>query len=97
MPNPTVLAQLTEERDEALAEVAQLRTRLEARDRLAGRELLKLELLKDAAQRALEYLTAPNPYADPEQLLVTTVAHLEDALEANGLRALKFEITSDKN
>lgn len=97
MPNPADLTQLTEQRDEALAEVTRLRARLDARDRAASRDLLRLELLKDAAQRALEYLTGPNPYADPEKLLAATVAHLEDALEVSGSQALKFEITSDKN
>lgn len=56
-----------------------------------------VELLKEAALAALEYLLSPNPYADPETQRRRVVARIQDALEVNGLRALAFEIRSDKN
>lgn len=89
--------QITQECDRALAEVARLQARLEAQEQANGKASIKLELLKDAAYRALEYLTAPNPYADPQKLLETTIAHLEDALAVNGSQVLRFELVSDKN
>jgi hypothetical protein len=97
MPNLADQEQITEERDQALAEAARLRARLDAKERAEAKAAMKLELLKDAAQRALEYVTAPNPYADPKKLRETTVANLEDALAVNGSQILKFEIVSDKN
>jgi hypothetical protein len=75
--------QITKERDQALAENARLKARL--------------ELLKEAAVRALEHLNGPNPYADKEWQRKTAVAHLEDALEVNGQQVLRFEVWSDKN
>ena len=57
----------------------------------------KLDLLKSAALRALEYLVAPNPYSSPERQRQQVIAHLEDALGVNGLQALVFEVRSDKN
>lgn len=97
MPNPVEIDHITEERDQALAEIARLQARLDARERAESTVRIKLEILKDAAQRAHEYITGPNPYADPKRQLSTTVAHLEDALELNGWQILKFEVVSDKN
>jgi hypothetical protein len=88
---------IIQERDQARAEVERLEALLDARRRAAKQDVVKLELLKDAAYLALECLTAPNPYLDPEKRLSTVVSRLEDALTVNGSCPLRFEIVSDKN
>ena len=71
------------ERDKALVEL----------ERLTG----KLELLKDAAVYALEYLCSAPPHVDLGLQRHRVVTHLGDALEACGLHPLEFEIRSDAN
>lgn len=100
--------ELARERDEALALAENLKGRIEeiskinddacaALQRAESRQGAKLELLKEAAFRALEYVATPNPYSDPDEARAKVISHLEDALEVNGSQVLRFEIKSDKN
>lgn len=57
----------------------------------------RLEILTEAAVRALEHLLGPNPYAEQQRQREAAVAHLEDALEVSGQQVLRFEVRSDKN
>jgi hypothetical protein len=81
---------LLEERDQLRAEVA----KLSATTTLSE---ASLELLKDAACRALEFITAPNPYSKAETQRERTILHLEDALGVNGLSIARFDVRSDAN
>jgi hypothetical protein len=85
------------ERDQALAENRCLRALLKTRARAEDETSADLELLTDAAQRALEFIAGPNPFSDPARLRVQVLNRLEDALEVNGSRAVQLVIKSDAN
>lgn len=97
MPNLADPGQIIEERDQALAEVARLKARLDAKARTESRGVVTLDILKEAAHRILECVTSPNPYSEPTMQLRKAAAHLEYALAVNGSQVLEFEVVSDKN
>ena len=81
---------LAKERDLLLKEVAHLALTIE-------RTTARVELLKEAAYQALEYLTTPNPYTEPARQRLRAILRMEDALAVNGCGVVRFDIRSDAN